>query len=75
MRLLKRILNWFNDVPPCQHQWRVLLEHYPTYAYDWWKCDLCDEDLQCTEDEAPVKVETEICNWGHVHTVNGKGIQ
>lgn len=73
--LLKRLLDWFNDAPQCQHRWRVLLEHYPSYAYDWWTCDLCGEDLQCTHDEAPIKIETEICNWGHIHIVNGKGVR
>lgn len=70
MSAWKQLLDWLADKPQCQHHWRVLLEHYPSYAYDLWKCDNCGRTRECTEDEAPVKVKTGICSLGHVHIVN-----
>jgi hypothetical protein len=56
----------------CKHRWKVLIEHYPRYAWDKWICTHCNVAKDFPHDEPPVPIKTEICNLGDVHIVNGK---
>lgn len=59
---------WLHEYkPPCRHHWTVLLEKYPTFTYDWWKCSTCGLTQKFPYDKPPVPFETEICSMGHVH--------
>lgn len=49
------------------HRWRVLLEKYPTFTQDRWKCDECGLTENFPHDQPPTKTATEICDMGHVH--------
>jgi len=68
---------WFirklgGTVKTCNHKWRVLIEHYPTYTKDYWKCERCGYHKVFENSEPPVPLQTEICNLGGVHIVNGR---
>jgi hypothetical protein len=56
---------------PCNHKWRILIEHYPSYTKDYWQCGRCKVMKIFQNDEPPVPVQTEICNLGDIHIVNG----
>ena len=50
------------------HDWKLLLENYPSYAYDWWQCTKCGMTDKFTTSEAPFETELVMCNLGHLHT-------
>lgn len=56
--------------PACRHRWRVLIEKYPTFTQDRWKCDECGLCENFPHDKPPMKVTTEICNMGHLHVAD-----
>lgn len=54
--------------PPCRHHWRIMIEKYPTFTQDRWKCEDCGKWQNFRHDHPPIKTDTQICNMGHVHT-------
>jgi hypothetical protein len=59
-------------VKTCNHRWRVLIEHYPTYAWDKWECERCKICKDFPHSDPPTPLKTEICNLAHVHIVNNR---
>lgn len=73
--MLNWIIDWFRKYEReanCQHKWTVLIENYPSFAKDWWKCKRCGLSKVFLKSNPPVKIKHGICNLGHVHIVNGK---
>lgn len=60
---------WRGPKPPCHHQWTVLLEKYPTFTQDRWKCSECGLAENFPHDKPPIKTDLEICSMGHLHVV------
>ena len=59
-------------IKTCGHDdWRVLIEHYPTFAWDKWQCAICGICKDFPNNAPPVPIETAICCMGHVHIANG----
>lgn len=62
---------WLNSIlkGPCEHDWYVLIEKYPTFTENRWRCRDCGECKNFPDSQPPVKTTLEICNMGHMHTV------
>jgi len=60
-------------VKTCNHKWRILIQRYPTYAWDKWQCVRCNTCKDFPNNAPPEPLRTEICNLGDVHIVNGLG--
>lgn len=71
MDLIKKAMRWLDKQwNPCQHKWRILIEHYPSFASDLWTCKKCSKSQSFPNNEPPVKIKTAICDLGDVHIVN-----
>lgn len=74
VNLINRLRQWLithlSEKTPCTHRWYVIIEHYPTYAWDKWCCADCGYCQDFPNSEPPVKLEQEICSLGHLHIVN-----
>lgn len=70
--LRERLRDWLKPKPPCRHQWRILIENYPTFTKDLWRCDRCRRSKVFENESPPVEIKTDICNLGHVHIINGR---
>lgn len=58
-------------VKTCDHKWRILIEHYPSFTKDYWECTRCNIAKVFPNGDPPVPLQTEICSLGDVHIVNG----
>lgn len=73
-----RIANWLirklggTPKEPCRHRWYVLIEHYPRFTQDCWRCRKCSVSEVFEYDNPPEPLQEEICNLAHVHIMNGK---
>lgn len=67
---VERLLTWLRVEPPCTHRWRVMIENYPSFTKDYWRCTKCNKWQVFENSEPPVKLKQEICNLGHIHIVN-----
>lgn len=54
----------------CDHKWKILIEHYPTYSWDKWLCKRCDLAKDFPNSQPPIPIKTAICDLGDVHIVN-----
>lgn len=57
-------------VKVCNHKWFVLIEHYPTYAWDKWGCRHCGVVKDFPHSEPPDLIKAELCSLAHWHIVN-----
>lgn len=70
--LIQKLL-WLPREAKCRcerPQWYVTIEHYPTCAWDKWRCRRCCRSQDFPNDQPPVRISEEICNLGHLHIVN-----
>jgi len=62
--------NWWHKLnKPCEHEWYLSIEHYPSFTKDQWGCRRCRAWETRDFDDPPVEIELEICDHGKVHTV------